>query len=191
MFAVAGSPRRFRRTPVTPWRNPKQATCADTAGEARDRQTVDGNAGCADDRRRYARQPPRRTMHASASPPRDGIEQGDASSREEKKFAQIGAIGLVRREIRRLSGKFFLGAVQAVRLGEGERRALAARSRANASPTMPKKKKRVLPMFFFRHMSFVRTARIHSRRVATATAAFRYRPSSPAGKKKLREGVDT
>ena len=38
---------------------------------------------------------------------RGDIEHGDASPREGKKFAQIGAIGLVRREIGRLSGKFF------------------------------------------------------------------------------------
>ncbi|MBD9468777.1 hypothetical protein [Pseudoxanthomonas sp. PXM01] len=122
---------------------------------------------------------------------RSGIEPGDAAPGEEKKFAQIGAFGLVRREIRRPSGKFFLGAVQAVRVRLVGCRAIAARSYARMHRAIAKKKKRVLPMFFFRRMSSANAGCFNGRHGVAAGVAAGRRPPAPASKKKLREGVDT
>ncbi|NCT71804.1 MAG: hypothetical protein GXC75_12755 [Xanthomonadaceae bacterium] len=122
---------------------------------------------------------------------RRGIEVGDAPPDEGKKFAQIGAVGLVRREIRRPAGKFFLGTVQAVSARPDRCQAIVAWSSANAPRAVAKKKKRVLPMFFFRRMSFVRVGRFGSRHRAAVAVAVRRRPAAPASKKKLRAGVDT
>jgi hypothetical protein len=120
-----------------------------------------------------------------------GIERGDASPSEEKKFAQICAIGLVRREIGHPFGKFFLAAVQAFRAGDRARRTRAASWRRAAKRAASMKKKRVLPMFFFKHMSVGCAGAFRTRRDVAVAGACRYRPPAPGARKKLREGVDT
>ncbi|HEV7271590.1 hypothetical protein [Pseudoxanthomonas sp.] len=106
-------------------------------------------------------------------------------------FAHFGAIGLVRREIGRPSGKFFLGSVQAVRAGGGRARMCMPSWRRWRARDESEKKKRVLPMFFFKPMSVAQVRHGRSWRAAAVVVAFRSRVGATADQKKSVEGVDT
>jgi hypothetical protein len=110
---------------------------------------------------------------------------------EGKMFAQIGAIRLVRREIGHPRQKFFLAAVQPVRAAARSRRGRIASSLQPVACRTSEKKKRVLPMFFFRRMSVSRIGFARRRHGVAAIHACRHRPAMTTKEKKLSEGVDT
>lgn len=113
------------------------------------------------------------------------------SSLEGKIFAQFGANGLVRREIGSRSGKFFLACVQAVRARVGGAGAPASSSPSSRACNVATKKKRVLPMFFFRPMSVGTGPHFRRRSDAGAADTFHRHPGAMPEEKKLHEGVDT
>jgi len=122
---------------------------------------------------------------------REAVDASTTSSSDGKIFAHFRAIGLVRREIGRPSGKFFLACVQAVGARVGRVPVRAPSWRRCCPRNAAKKKKRVLPMFFFKPMSVRQIRRGRSSCAAAVVAAFRCRPGMTAKEKKLLEGVDT
>jgi hypothetical protein len=88
-------------------------------------------------------------------------------------------------------GFFFLAAVQAVRSDDDALPVPAVSSDKKAARATSMKKKRVLPMFFFRRMSAGGIADIRHGRDAAVFRARRRDAAGTATKKKLREGVDT
>jgi len=190
---VPPSARRARRTPRRSIR-PVAMRMDVGVGDGRDRRTANGErrrgrAGASGDVRafgRHASRAARRLPHRSTA-----SRTATRSPEGGNFFAQIGAIGLVRREIGRPRGKFFLACVQAAKAAAGALRRRAATVPVNAPRATPAKKRRVFPMFFFMRLSGGRSRRRRRRRAAAIVRACRCRAAAATAKKKLREGVDT